>query len=93
MTVKSDTNMNIRTNQSIKRQAQQIFTELGLDMSTAVNIFLRQVVYRKGIPFDVCLDRPNDTTLKALEEGDRMLNDPNTKQFTGVDELFTDLGR
>ena len=41
MTVKSDTNMNIRTNQSIKRQAQQIFTELGLDMSTAVNIFLR----------------------------------------------------
>lgn len=93
MTVKSDTNMNIRTNQSIKRQAQQIFTELGLDMSTAVNIFLRQVVYHKGIPFDVCLGRPNDTTLEALEEGDCMLNDPNTKQFTGVDELFTDLGK
>ena len=93
MTVKSDTNMNIRTNQSIKRQAQQIFTELGLDMSTAVNIFLRQVVYHKGIPLDVFRVRPNYTTLEALEEGDRMLNDPNTKQFTSVDELFTDLGR
>jgi DNA-damage-inducible protein J len=47
----ASTTINIRTDSEIKRQAQRIFESLGLDMSTAVNIFLRQTVRQQDMPF------------------------------------------
>ena len=47
------TNINIRTSSDLKAQAQEILAALGLDMSTAINMFLRQVVYREAIPFEI----------------------------------------
>ncbi|MDR1135085.1 MAG: type II toxin-antitoxin system RelB/DinJ family antitoxin [Clostridiales Family XIII bacterium] len=49
----STTNINIRVDTDIKRQAQDIFNSLGLDMSTAVNVFLRQAIQKRGIPFPI----------------------------------------
>jgi DNA-damage-inducible protein J len=49
----STTNINIRVDADIKQQAQDIFNSLGLDMSTAVNVFLRQAIQKRGIPFPV----------------------------------------
>jgi len=43
--------INIRTDNEIKTRAQQIFTTLGLDMTTAINLFLRQTVRMNDIPF------------------------------------------
>lgn len=83
--------LNIKIDPQIQRQAQQIFDELGLDMSTAVNIFLRQSIRKNGLPFDVSLDAPNAETLQAFAEGDRMLRDPATKRFSSVEALFEDL--
>jgi len=48
-----NTNINIRTDNETKAEAQKIFDELGLDMSTAVNIFLKKVVKTKSIPFKI----------------------------------------
>ena len=47
----SSTNLNIRTEKEVKEAAEKIFGELGLNMSTAVNIFLRQTIRENGIPF------------------------------------------
>ena len=56
------TNLNIRTDKAIKDQAEEIFNELGLNMTTAVNIFLRTAIREHGIPFELKLEVPNDTT-------------------------------
>ena len=49
----SITNINIRVDNEVKVQAQEVFASLGLDMSSAINIFLRQAIRRNGIPFDL----------------------------------------
>ena len=56
------TNLNIRTDKAIKDQAEKIFNELGLNMTTAVNMFLRTAIREHGIPFELKLEVPNDTT-------------------------------
>ena len=56
------TNLNIRTDREIKKAAEEIFESLGLNMSTAINIFLRSVVREKGFPFDIKLNVPNEET-------------------------------
>ena len=70
------TNLNIRTDTAIKEQAEQIFNELGLNMTTAINLFLRTAIREHGIPFELKLDVPNDTTAAAIEEGRNLLADP-----------------
>ena len=59
-----------------KEQAEQIFNELGLNMTTAINLFLRTAIREHGIPFELKLDVPNDTTAAAIEEGRNLLADP-----------------
>ena len=64
------TNLNIRTDKDIKDQAEAIFNELGLNMTTAINMFLRTAIREHGIPFDLKLDVPNETTAAESEEGE-----------------------
>ena len=61
------TNLNIRTDKAIKDQAEEIFNELGLNMTTAVNMFLRAAIREHGIPFGLKLEVPNDMTAAAIE--------------------------
>ena len=70
------TNLNIRTEKAIKDQAEEIFNELGLNMTTAVNMFLRTAIREHGIPFELKLEVPNDTTAAAIEDGRKMMKDP-----------------
>jgi DNA-damage-inducible protein J len=81
------TNLNIRTDKDVKEQAEQIFSELGLSMTTAVNIFLRTTIRERGIPFTLKLDVPNDTTAAAIEEGRRIALDSGVKGYTSIEEL------
>ena len=60
--MRTQTNLNIRTDAEVKAAAEQIFDALGLNMSTAVNIFLRQAIRQGGLPFEVKLDIPDETT-------------------------------
>jgi DNA-damage-inducible protein J len=90
----SNTSMNIRMDSEIKGQAQKIFAELGLDMTTAVNLFLRQSIRVQGIPFDLRLETPNAETRAAIEEVQRMKVDPSLgKTYTNVDEMMKELLR
>lgn len=63
--------MTVRLDKSIKEQAQKIYSELGIDITTAINVFLRQSIRCKGFPFDVNLEIPNKTTRLAMEQTER----------------------
>lgn len=64
----SSANISIRTDAELKTKAQQTLSELGLDMTTAINVFLRQVVYRKAIPFEIAQPKTNVVKLGGWEE-------------------------
>lgn len=83
----STTNLNIRTDSEIKSAAEKIFEELGLSMSSAVNIFLRQTIREKGIPFALTLNVPNAETVEAIEEGRRIAYDKDVKGYKSIEEL------
>jgi len=83
------TNLNIRIDEDLKKQAEDIFNELGLNMSTALTVFLRQTVRSNGIPFELRLDTPNAETIAAIEDVRlrRNLKGP----FNSVKDLMEDL--
>jgi len=75
-------NVSFRIDSDLKAQADTLFSQLGMNMTTAFNIFLRQSVREGRIPFDVTLNTPNAETIAALLEAQRLMADPNTQ---GVD--------
>ena len=81
------TNLNIRTEKAIKDQAEEIFNELGLNMTTAINLFLRTAIREHGIPFDLKLDVPNNTTVAAIEEGRKLMADSTAPRYSSIDDL------
>lgn len=81
------TNLNIRTDKDIKEQAENIFSELGLNVTTAINMFLRATIREHGIPFSLKIDLPNETTAAAIEEGRRIASDSSVKGYTNMDDL------
>lgn len=81
------TNLNIRTDKDVKEQAEAIFNELGLNMTTAINMFMKAAIREHGIPFSLKLDIPNDTTIEAIEDGKRLLSDQKTPRYTSIDAL------
>ena len=83
------TNLNVRIDTELKKQSEKIFNELGLNMSTALTVFLRQTVRSNGIPFEMRLNIPNDETLAAIE--DVSLNRNMSRPFSSVKELLKDL--
>lgn len=81
------TNLNIRTDKEIKEAAEKIYASLGLNMSTAINMFLRASIRESGIPFDLKLNVPNDKTIKAIEEGRMIAKDEKVKAYDNMDDL------
>lgn len=83
----STTNLNIRTDKAVKDQAEAIFNELGLSLTTAVNMFLRTAIRENGIPFELKLDVPNEITAKAIKEGKELLPNPKAPKYTSMEAL------
>ena len=85
-------NMSIRMDTELKKQADAMLSDMGLNMTTAMNMFLRQVVRQGRIPFEIATDIPNSETLAAMKEVDDMINVKiPAKKYTSTDELFKDL--
>jgi len=81
------TNLNIRIDRRVKEQADFLFNEFGLNMTTAINMFLRTVIREQRIPFELKMDVPNAKTIEAIEEGRKIARDPNAKGYRSMDEL------
>lgn len=81
--------LNLRVDSTLKSQAEAIFSELGLPTSTAITIFLKSVVRRGGIPFEMCLSHDNLETLQAIDDVNNHRN--MSRKFSSVEELMEDL--
>ncbi len=68
--------INVNTDAETKEQATKLLHEMGLDMTTAINIYLKRIILEKGIPFEVSVKAPNPVTLSAMEEVQRMEENP-----------------
>ncbi|MBR5614152.1 MAG: type II toxin-antitoxin system RelB/DinJ family antitoxin [Clostridia bacterium] len=85
-------NMSIRMDTELKKQADAMFSDMGLNMTTAMNMFLRQVVRQGRIPFEIATDIPNAETVAAIKEMDDMLSGKiPAKRYSSTKELFEDL--
>lgn len=83
------TNLSIRIDTELKKQAEHLFSELGMNMTTAFNVFVRQSVRQGKIPFEISLDVPNAETIKAMEDVNNNRN--MSRPFDNVDDLMRDL--
>ena len=85
-------NMSIRMDTELKKQADAMFSDMGLNMTTAMNMFLRQVVRQGRIPFEIATDIPNSETVAAIKEMDDMISGKiPAKRYSSTKELFEDL--
>ncbi len=87
----SKANLNIWIDKKVKEQSEEIFNELGLNMTTAINIFLRSVIREHGIPFELKIDIPNATTIAAIEEGRKSIADSNVPKYSNLKDLMKSL--
>lgn len=82
----NSTNLNIRIDKKVKENSEKVLEDLGLTMTTAINIFLRQVIRVNGIPFEIKGNIPNQDTIEAIEESITIANDSSTG-YTNIDDL------
>lgn len=85
------TNLTIRLDKELKEQAEKLFSELGMNMTTAFTIFARQSVRQGKIPFEISLNVPNAETIAAMEEANRISRDPNAKRYSSFEELVAEV--
>lgn len=85
------TNFSVRMDVDLKKQCENLYGELGINLTTAINVFLRQSLRVGGFPFDVRLDQPNKETILAMLESEKLLNDTNVKRYSDVEEALKEL--
>ncbi len=81
----------VRIDADIKAAATELFSQLGLDMSGAVNMFLHQCVLRGGLPFSVEIPNYSQKTLDAMAEAKRISSDPAVRSYSDMESLIADL--
>lgn len=86
----STTNFSVRMDRDIKKQCEALYGELGINLTTAINVFLRKSLSVGGFPFDVRKEsmNPNIETIAAFLEAERLSNDPKTKRYSDVEEAL-----
>ena len=81
----------IRIDEDLKKQAAELFSQLGLDMSSAMNIFLKQCVLHEVLPFNIELPKYKPEVIEAMEEARRIARDPKTKRYDSLTEALKDI--
>lgn len=86
------TAISVQVDRKDKEVATGILNKLGLNMSTYVNMAIKQLINRDGVPFDVVNPKPSKELLEALQEGEDILNGKvNAKRYHSIKELIGDL--
>lgn len=82
------TNFSVRMDSDIKKQCEALYGELGINLTTAINVFLRQSLRVGGFPFDVRIEQPNKETITALLEAEHIIHNPTVKRYSDVEEAL-----
>ena len=85
------TNFSVRMDSEVKKQCEALYNDLGMTLTTAINVFLRQSLRVGGLPFELRQERPNKETIAAMLEVERIAHDPSVKEYDDLDELFAEL--
>lgn len=82
----------ITIDEAAKKQAQVLLADFGMDLSTAVNIFLKQMIYEGSFPFSITREVPNAVTLAAMRETEDMRKHPEAyKGYRNAKEMMGDI--
>lgn len=81
-----------RVDNSVKQEAESLFASLGLDMTTAIRLFLKQSINQQRLPFDIVPPQYSFSkeTLAAIDEARKISKDPSAKSYLSVKELLED---
>ena len=86
------TNINVRVDSELKQEAEELFNDLGLNMSSAINMFLRSAIMHDGIPFEIKRQIPNAETRAALNEYEEMRKNPGQyKRYESFDDMLDEV--
>ena len=92
-TMAHTTNFSVRMDSDIKKQCETLYNELGMTLTTAINVFLRQSLRSGGFPFEIRLEQPNRETIAAMAEAERIAHDPYARHYSDVEEALRELKR
>lgn len=86
--------LTIKLDNETKKEFNEFCEEIGINMTTAINMFIKKVIREQRIPFELSLNKPNLETLQAIQESEDILNGiKKVKSFNSVEELFEDLNK
>ena len=86
------TTMNIRIEPNLKKQVEEILTDLGMNISDAVTIYFKQIVLTDSIPLQIKRPKFNKETLEAIKEADEIMKHPeNYKSYNNVYEMIEEI--
>ena len=85
------THFTVCIDSDIKKQCEAMYGELGIDLNTAINVFLHQSLRVGGYPFDVRLNNPNNETIEAMLEAEHIAHNPSVKRYSDVEEALKTL--
>ena len=86
--------INVKVDPIDKEEANIILKQLGINMTSFVNMALKQLIYNGGIPFEVKTPKPSKELMEALEEGEQILKDIKSgkrKGYNNINDLFKSL--
>lgn len=87
----ANVNVTVRMDEDMKKQADELFSDLGLTLSAAVTIFVKQSLREQGIPFALTRDILNRKTREAIKEVELLKKDPNKKTYYSFSEILEEL--
>ena len=82
-------NLYARIEPDVKEKAESILSTLGIPASSAINMFYKQIILQRGLPFEVKIPRLNAETKKAMEETEKGIG--LSKGYTNLEEMWKDL--
>ena len=82
------TNFSVRMDSDIKKQCETLYGELVINLSTAINVVLRQSLRGGGFPFDIRIEQPNKETIAAMLEAERIARDSSVKRYSNVEDAL-----
>lgn len=85
-------NVTVRMDSKVKAQVDELYSSLGMNMSTAINMFVRQCLRERQLPFQPSLNIPNQETIRAMEESDEMIRTGNFKSYS-LEEALQELDK
>ena len=83
--------MYIRIDPTVKAEVEAIYSQYGMSITDAINVFLYQSRNVGGLPFDLRPSIPNAKTIAAMKEADLITNDPSAKRYADFSEILTEV--